>query len=83
MPGATNNNDDHGSGSADAAKRILSMALSPADRNRMNELAERAAAGGLTADEEVEIEDYRQTTRLLELLKAKARAFLAGQGDGA
>ena len=55
---------------------ILSLTLSSADRDRMNELAAKSRDGSLTADEELEIESYRQACRLLDLLKARARVSL-------
>jgi hypothetical protein len=68
---------DAGDWPVDIANGIMSISLSEADRVRMNELAGHAAAGSLSPDEESEIEKYRQVTRLLELLKAKARVSLA------
>ena len=46
----------------------------------MDELAAKARAGELSADEEVEIENYRQVACLIELMKSKARPFLRGSG---
>ena len=46
----------------------------------MDELAAKARAGELTADEEIEIENYRQVGCLIELLKSKSRQFLRGNG---
>lgn len=66
----------NGNWSASIAEGILAIGLSPADRERMNELAAKARDGRLDAEEEIEIESYRQATRLLELMKAKARASL-------
>ena len=90
MVRATQNNDevtilsraiqaDNGNWPAEVARGILSIALSPADRDRMSDLATQSAAGRLSPDEELEIESYRQATRLLELLKAKARSALSSK----
>jgi hypothetical protein len=64
----------------DAAAAIQSLDLSAADKERMDQLAAKARAGELTADEEVEIENYRQVGCLIELMKSKARLFLRGSG---
>jgi len=42
----------------------------------MKELAAKAQAGSLDVDEELEIESYRTATRVLEILKLRARAVL-------
>ncbi|MDB5291970.1 MAG: hypothetical protein JWL69_3211 [Phycisphaerales bacterium] len=67
----------NGSWPVEVAQGILSIALSQADRQRMDELAAKARSATLDADEELEIESYRQASRLLELMKAKARASVA------
>lgn len=64
----------------EAAQAILSLGLATDDRQRMDELAAKARAGELTADEEIEIENYRQVGCLIELLKSKSRQFLRGNG---
>src|SRR5438132_1328732 len=67
---------ENGNWSPGIAEGILTIRLSPADRERMNELAAKAREGALGPDEEMELESYRQVTRLLELMKAKARVSL-------
>ena len=42
----------------------------------MNELAEKARNGNLTAGEEAELEEFRRCGRLMEMLKVKARKAL-------
>jgi hypothetical protein len=64
----------------DVAQAILRLKLADEDKARINELAARARAGELTADEEIEAEEYRQAGCLVELLKSEARQFLAGNG---
>lgn len=73
----------NGNWSASVAEGILAIGLSQTDRERMNELAAKARDGHLDAEEEIEIESYRQATRLLELMKAKARASLKRAGPPA
>jgi hypothetical protein len=70
----------HGAWSPEIARGMLLITLSDADRERMSELATKACAQTLTPDEEIEIESYRQVSRLLELLKAKARLVLKQAG---
>lgn len=64
----------------DAAQTILALKLSPEDRIRMDALAAKARSSSLTADEEVEIENYRQIATLVELMKSRARLFLKWAG---
>jgi hypothetical protein len=61
----------------EAAQALLALKLAAPDKVRMDELAVRARRGDLTADEEIEIEDYRQAGCLIEMLKSQARQFLA------
>ena len=59
-----------------AAESLLRIHLRDDDRQRVNELAEKARQGTLTSAEEAELENYRHVARLLELLKSKARQSL-------
>ena len=68
---------DAGDWPVEIANAIMSISLSESDRARMNKLARQVTAGELSPDEEIEIESYREATRLLELLKAKARVSLS------
>lgn len=74
---------DSGNWAASVARGILSLTLSSPDRDRMNELVAKAREGSLGADEQLEIESYRQACRLLDLMKAKARLSLKQAGDTA
>ena len=67
---------DSGTWAPSVAQGILSLTLAPPDRDRMNELAAKSRDGTLGADEQLEIESYRQACRLLDLMKAKARLSL-------
>jgi len=62
--------------SADVASFILSLDLAEKDECRMDELAEHARQGQLTAAEEIELEEFRRCGRLIEILKLKARQAL-------
>jgi hypothetical protein len=63
-----------------AAKGILSMGFSDADKERMRTLVDRARAGTLTADERAEVEAYSRVNSLLGILKSKARRALERRG---
>jgi len=58
--------------SAEAAEAFLKLKLADSDKARMDELAARARVGELSADEELEIEDYRQAG-------CQSRQFLASR----
>ena len=64
----------------EAARSILNFRLSPTDWERVNELAVRARAGTLTAEERAELDEYERITCLLELMQAKARLSLKRAG---
>ena len=69
--------DCHDNGlSPDAARFIISLKLAEGDEHRMNELAEKARQGQLTAAEENELEEFRRCGRLMEMLKLKSRKVL-------
>lgn len=59
-----------------AAKSLLSLDFEPADRQRMNVLAEKARQGTLTKREDVDLEKYIFVGNLLGIMRSKARQFL-------
>jgi hypothetical protein len=59
-----------------AAKGILTLGFSPADKERMHSLAAKARDGTLTSDEQAEVEAYSRIGSLLGILKSKARRAL-------
>jgi hypothetical protein len=63
-----------------AAREILGLDFSDADKARMHHLAAKARAGTLTSDEQVEIDNYERAGHLLNLLQSKARRSLKGRG---
>ena len=65
----------------ETAHAILALSLPQQDAQRVNELAEKACAGELSAVEECELEDYRHVGRLLELMKSRARLSLKVAGS--
>lgn len=72
---------EKGSLSVAAADALLGLRLSPTDVERVNELSARAREGRLALEESVELDDYLQVGRSLELLKAKARLSLRRAGS--
>jgi hypothetical protein len=59
-----------------SARSLLDLDFKPADRGRMDELAEKASAGTMTAQERSEAETYNRVAHLLALLQSKARQSL-------
>lgn len=64
----------------EVARGMLALAFPSAHLDRADQLAAKAREGTLNPNEEIEIENYRQAGRLLELMKAKALASPARQG---
>ena len=60
----------------EAARYLLALDFSPADRERMNTLAAKASEGALSPDETSEIDSYRHVGHLLALMQSKARRSL-------
>ena len=66
-----------------AARAILALDFKQADKERMRALARKAREGTLTADEEIEIDNYDRVGHMLGLMKSKARQSLKGdQNNG-
>ncbi len=62
--------------SKEAARAVLEFKLSPADRQRINELAAKNRQGMLTAREEEELNNYLRVGQTLGILQSKARRTL-------
>ena len=62
--------------SPQAARSILALDFRPWDRERMRDLAAKASAGALSAEEQTELANYERVGHLLSLLKAKATVSL-------
>ncbi len=62
--------------SAEAARCLLAISFTEEDRERMNELAEKARAGTISAEERDEADSYERAGHVLSLLKSKARKAL-------
>ena len=67
---------DAGTLSRQAAESILELDFPASDIRRMNALAAKARERTLSADEEAQLDNYRDVGRLLELLQSKARISL-------
>jgi hypothetical protein len=68
--------------STDAARSILALDFTPADRDRMNALSAKARAGTLTADENEELDNYIRVGDLLSILQLKARRSMQNGESG-
>jgi hypothetical protein len=67
---------DEGDLPPDAARALLMLKLPLGDVERVNELSARAQEGTLSPTESVQLDNYLNVGRALELLKAKARFSL-------
>jgi hypothetical protein len=63
-----------------AARALLALDFTPADRERMHQLAVKNQAGRLTAAERRLLDSYRRVGWLLDLLSSKARQSLRRGG---
>lgn len=59
--------------STDVARYILTLAFPQPDVDRMQELANKARAGTLTLEEQIELDNYERVGHVLSLMKSKAR----------
>jgi hypothetical protein len=64
-----------------AAKAILNLDFQQVDKDRTRVLLAEAKKGTLTADEQVEIDNYERVGHMLSLMKSKARRSLKGGLD--
>ena len=61
----------------EAAQKIIALRAAPADQARLDELAEKANEGSLTAEERAEYEKFRAVFHMITLLQSKARRVLS------
>jgi hypothetical protein len=71
---------ERGSLSPDAARAILELDFDAEDRQRVDLLSAKAAAGRLSPEERVELEEYIRVNNLLMILQSKARLSLKESG---
>jgi hypothetical protein len=62
-----------------AARELLALDFSPADKDRMHELSAKAREGTLTPAEQAETDNYERVGHLLNILQSKARHSLKGR----
>jgi len=60
----------------DVARYLLSMQLTTADKERVNELSAKARAGSLNQCETQELDSYLHIGRLLAVMQSRARRLL-------
>jgi hypothetical protein len=60
--------------SPEGARRLIEVRLDSDFQSRLDELASKASAGTLTAEESGQYEQYAEGLDLIAVLKAKARA---------
>jgi hypothetical protein len=63
------------------ARSLLALEFGQSDRQRLEELAEKARLGTLTADEQREAENYERVGHYLAILQSKARTALDKHTD--
>lgn len=61
------------------AQELAAMRARPEEQARIDELADKANEGVLTAEERAEYEAYIDAIDVISILQAKARSVLAGQ----
>ena len=59
------------------AEAILSLGFKPADKQRLDVLAEKAREGTLSPEESAEADSYERVGHFVSLLKSKARRSLS------
>jgi hypothetical protein len=59
-----------------AAQAIINFDFKQTDKERMRVLLAKAKKGTLTADEQIEIDNYERVGHMLSLMKSKARRSL-------
>lgn len=67
----------------DAARYLLSLKFTDAQKDRFDELSARAQAGTLTPEEQEEVDEFLSAETLLIALKAKARQSLRSESHPA
>lgn len=65
----------------ESAQALLSVRFSPQDEDRMRELMEQNNQGALGAEEQAEMEAFRQVGAFLAIAQAQARLRLKQTGD--
>jgi hypothetical protein len=66
----------------EAARKLVALRADSAAQARLDQLADRANEGSLTADERTEYEKFRAVFHMITLLQSKARRLLNGHRPG-
>ena len=66
--------------SPEAARYLLSIDFSQADRARMQELMDESNEGQLTSDDEAELDSYVNIANVLSVMHSRARVALRSAG---
>jgi hypothetical protein len=74
---------DNQAWSPEASRAILDFKLADADLRHADELAAKARAGSLTANEQESLDHYIRIGRLVEFMKARALLSLKASGSAA
>lgn len=69
--------------SPELARYVIGLDFQPSDHARYTDLSERAQRGGLSAEEQSELDDYLSVNDLLTILKSKARLTVARHNSAA
>lgn len=64
----------------ETSRWLLGVRLSSEDWDKVNQLAAKARAGTLTANERAELDEIESVTSFLELMQSKARLSLKNSG---
>lgn len=65
---------------ADTARKIIDLGIDPELQTRLDELADKANDGTLSAEERQEYEGYIEELDIIAIFKLKAKAALRRQG---
>jgi hypothetical protein len=65
-----------GSFSQEHARYVLSLDFSPVEHARYEQLSNKAQDGSLTADQQLELDEFLSVNALLMILQSKARVSL-------
>jgi hypothetical protein len=64
----------------EAARYLLSIDFSEADRSRMQELMDKSNEGALTSNEDAELDGYVNISNVLSVMHSRARVALRNAG---
>jgi hypothetical protein len=74
---------ERGTLAPELARYVLTLEFPPADQARYAELADRAQQGTLTAQEQIELDEYLNVNDFLAIVQSKARTSLKNRNPAA